>query len=196
MAWSSAQQIAIAKPTFAVVGTTQPSTATKTTGTKKQTSTKKQTGAKTQTSTMRRYEKKSFGLAVPRSWQELEEKSATVLFGARDPQAYGDYHANVEVITGPGRGTRTMSQWAQGLKAGYQRSEHVPVSTQVVKEPAGAAVLITFRVDLAGTSVSFRGYAFDAGDRGYLVGFAFPASAEAHYAKSIAASAASFSLTS
>jgi hypothetical protein len=190
MAWSSAQQIAIAKPTFTVVGAAQPSTATKTKGTKTQKTTK------TQTSAMRRYEKKSFGLAVPRSWQELEEKSATVLFGARDPQAYGGYHANVAVVVGAGRGTSTMAQWAQVLKAGYQQAEHVPVSTQVVKEPAGAAVLITFRLNLAGASVSFHGYTFDAGDRGYLVGFSLPTSADARYAKAIAASAASFSLTS
>src|SRR5262249_43249374 len=151
---------------------------------------------KTSTSTMRRYEKKSFGLAVPRAWQELEEKSATVLFGARDPQGFGGYHANVSVVVGARRGSPAASQGAQALEPEFEHAEHASVSTQVVKEPAGAAVLIAFRLNLAGTLVSFRGYAFDAGDRGYLVGFSIPASAQARYAKTIAASAASFSLAS
>ena len=174
MAWSQALPVVVAKPTFKIVGA--PS----------------RVSSSRSSSTMRRYDKGAFTIDVPKSWRSVKAADTIFLFVAFDPKAKGGVHAGVNVLRTGGRGTRSFEQWAKALAAQAKRVASSSVSWRVVKEPAGSAVLLTFRSKTA-KPVNIYQYAFDARGQAYVVTFGAAASAAKQYRHAFAKSAASFS---
>ncbi len=175
MAWSTALPVVVAKPTFKIVGGAS--------------------GSSTRTtSTTRRFDKGAFTIALPKTWHERNARDTVYLFVASDPSAHNGFHANVNVLSASGRGRRTFTKWSNDLSAQLRRVASSAVSTRVVDEPGGTAVLLTYRVrGSGGKLLNVYQYAFDAGAQAYLVTFVAPAPTAKRYTKAFAKSAASFS---
>jgi hypothetical protein len=175
MAWSKALPVVVAKPTFKVVGGASGSTS-KTSKT---------------SSTTTRYQKGAFSIAVPKSWNALP--ASTWQFLARDPRTYSGMHAVVGVIRTQGRGSLSVSSWAQGLAAQARRDAVGKVTTRFVKEPAGRAVLVSFERTQSQRLVHVSQYWFEDGAHAYLVMLTSPPSTYARYTTLFSRTAATFS---
>lgn len=176
MGWSDLAKIVVAKPTFVIVGSTGSASVKKT------------------SSSMRIYNKGSFSISVPKTWSELKAQDSIYLFMARDRHVLNNVRATANVLQASGRGSRTMSSWAASLKAQVSKLAYGSVSTHVVAEPAGQAVLLSYAAKLkSGALIAVRQYAFDTGAQAYLVTLTAPASRLALFSKTFASVAASFS---
>ena len=183
MAWSPPVALVVAKPKFTVVGGQ--------TGTSSSSS-----SSKSHASTLRTYDKGAFTMSLPKTWSELSTKDTIYLFVAHDSAVHNGIHGVVDVVQMSGRSGRTMSQWAQDLAAQAKALASSAVSSRVLTERAGQAVLLTYdsKKIAKGHTVRAWQYAFDAGAQGYLVTFLATPSTQNVYAKVFAAAASSFSI--
>ena len=87
-----------------------------------------------------------------------------------------------------------MAQWAQDLVTQTKSLASSAITSKVVKEPAGQAVLLVYDTTkvVKGHTVRVWQYDFDGASQSYLVTFVATPGSASYYGKVFAAAAASF----
>jgi hypothetical protein len=174
MGWSDVVGIVVAKPKFTIVGGSSGASAANTTT----------------------FDEGAFSLDLPKTWKQVTSKDTVYLFFAQDTKAHSGVRGTVNVVQASGRAGRSMSAWAADLATQAKDLATSGVSSKVVNEPVGQAVVLTYDSTkiVKGHTLRFWQYVFDGGAQAYVVTFAATPSTSAVYSKVAANAAASFLL--
>jgi hypothetical protein len=194
MSWSDPVKIVVAKPTFAVVGRSDQKSGATSPKKKKTTAPKQKSSGASSAAGTRRWSAAGFSIALPRTWQAVNNQDSLALLTLADSKSTGGFKTNANVLVASGRNNRSYDQWVQDLAAQAKYVASGPVSTHVLAEPAGKAVWLAYRATVKGKLLSFQQFVFDGVGSSYVVTFTTLPSLEKHYATTFAKAAASFKL--
>lgn len=182
MSWSDPAALVVARPTFRIVGVTS--------------ATKPAKGAARERSVAPSATKvvsgNGFSLSLPSRWQKVTLKDSVVTFAYRDSVKAGGAYANLNVLSGSGRGGRTFDRWSSDLAAQVKAAFGVEPRASVVTLPAGKAVLLSAVEPTAKGSVSMLQWYVDRGANAYVLTFECASSAYARYASMLKTAVGSF----
>jgi hypothetical protein len=194
MSWSDPVKIDVAKPTFTVVGRSDQKSGAGSPKTKTAPK-QKSTGSSTAVVGTRRWSAAGFSIALPKTWQPVNNQDSLSLLTLADSKATGGFKTNANVLVASGRNNRSYDQWVQDLAAQAKYIASGPVSTRVLAEPAGKTVWLAYRATTkSGKVLSFQQFVFDGTGSGYVVTFTTLPSLEKKYAATFAKAATSFKL--
>ncbi|MDE3191553.1 MAG: hypothetical protein KGL94_12130 [Acidobacteriota bacterium] len=169
MSWSMPARLVVSPPTFKLVGgSATPAKPARPKATASTAGSSSANGLKTVTGT-------GFTIGMPAGWKRLTLKDSIATFSYANTAV----NANVNEVTGSGRGSRTMTQWGADLKTELMSSLGVTPSVSFSTLPSGQAVRLVMTRTVSGTKIVQVQYAVDAGSVAYL--FTFTADA-AHFA--------------
>jgi hypothetical protein len=170
MSWSDPAKLVVSSPKFKIIPV-------------------KTAKAKTKTATASTsYATAAFSVSLPPDWKKVQSISGSS-FGA-----IHDLKTAMMVAGKPGRGSQSLSQWAQALVAEAKAFRGTDATSQILHEPGGAVVYVTFRWSVSKTALTVEDYYFDAGAKSYLVAFSTPPSEEPSLRSDIGKIVASFRL--
>ena len=188
MSWTDPVKITVGKPTFTVLGKASTSGAVS-----------KGTTKTTQLSTVN-LEDEGFSVGVPKGWETVDQSAdSPLLLEAVAPVAEQGFFSNMNVVAGDPRGSKSMTQWANALKAEISGLEIVggSLASKIVKLKAGNAVKLTYKLKTADErQVSITQFVIDTKEASFVLTFTTAPTLVTKYASLFTLSANSFALDS